>query len=118
MPGNFRGARTPSGEHAIPITAISDQLFHAFGQELIQLQRTVDADRIIAMKVEVGSFRIKVDIGDTDDDLAAPGATDVTAGAGSLQIIPSDGIVYFSRNEHMSIQGEGASDILTFWYLP
>jgi len=118
MTGNFRGARAPTGESAISVTALTDQLFHAFGQELIQLQRTNDDDRIIAVKVEVGSFRVKVGVGDTDDDLAAPTESDVVAGAGSLQLIPGDGILYFSRNEHMSLQGEGASDICTFWYLP
>ncbi len=118
--GNFRGARPPLGDRGVPVHAIDDQIYSIFGVELVVLNHVVGVDsrKVIALKVEVGSFRIKVGVGDTDDDLAVPTETDVASGNQSIQIIPGDGILYFSRNDNMSIQGEGASDILTYWLLP
>lgn len=119
MGGDFLGARKPH-DTGVPIHALSDQIFAAFGTELISLDRTgaeIGADKIMACKIEVGSFRFKVGFGDSDDDFAAPAETDVTAGNQSVQFAVADGIFYLSRNNIMSFQGEGASDIMTYWFL-
>jgi hypothetical protein len=114
--GNFRGARPPLGQ-GVPVTAIDDQIYAAFGTELVTL--TAPSGRgTIAMKVETGTFRLKNGAGDTDDDLAAPTATDVSAGNQSLQLKTTDGIVYMSMPDVLTVQGEAGSDILTFWFLP
>lgn len=117
--GSFQGARTPTGNTDIPTYAIDDQIYSIFGQELVVLQRNpADGRSRIAVKVEVGTFRMGVGVGDTDDDLAAPTETDVTAGGQTIQLKITDGIMVFSRNTHMKFQGEAGSDILTFWLLP
>lgn len=111
------GARIPD-DFKIIHHALDSQIFHIFGTELVTLQRSDGEARRMACKVEVGTFRFQAGVGDTDDNLAAPSATDVINGTGSVQFVVADGIFYLSRNNIMSIQGEGGSDILTFWFLP
>lgn len=113
---SFEGARIPD-DFKVPVHAIDSQIFHMFGVELITLARVTDEPRTMVCKVETGSFRIKIGVGDTDDALAAPTETDVENGGGSVQFVVTDGIFYLSRANVMSFQGEGASDILTFWFI-
>jgi hypothetical protein len=118
MGGNFLGARKPTG---ITVHALSDQIFAAFGTELVTLDRTganIGGDKIVACKIEVGSFRFKVGAGDSDDEMA-PVATpgDHVDGIQSVQFAVADGIFYLYRNNVMSVQGEGASDIMTYWFV-
>ncbi len=113
---SFEGARTPD-DTKVPVHAIDSQIFHMFGTELVTLQRADGAARTMVCKVEVGSFRVQVGVGDTDDNLDAPAATEVVNGTGSVQFVVTDGIFYLSRANLMSFQGEVASDIFTYWFI-
>ena len=117
--GEFLGARPPSAENAVRVTALDSQLFHAFGTELVTLQKTgLIARGIIACKVEVGAFRFRAGLIDSADNLTVPVAADHIVGDGSVLFAIADGVFYLSRPEFLVIQGTGASDILTYWFLP
>lgn len=114
--GDYKGAR-PAEHGAVPVHALNDQIYSIFGAELVVLSKAESDARLMAIKVEVGSFRFKVGIGDTDDNMAAPTETDVVNGLQSMQFVVADGIQYLSRNSEMTIQGESGSDILTYWFV-
>lgn len=112
--GSFVDARPEAENH--PVIVLEDTLRSAFGQELVTLQKPADR-RKIAFKVETGSFRMKPGVGDTDDSLAAPTAAD-HIGLSSIAFTTTDGVVVMQMPSVLTIQGVGASDILTYWFLP
>lgn len=114
--GDFNGARKPD-DTKVPVHALNDQIYSIFGQELVVLNKAEGGARTMVLKVEVGSFRFLVGAGDTDDNMAAPSETDVVAGGQSMQFVVADGIQYLSRPNQLAIQGEGGSDILTYWFI-
>lgn len=114
--GDFNSARPPD-DTKVPVHALTDQIYSIFGQEQVVLSKAAGQGRTMVFKVEVGTFRFKVGTGDTANDMAAPTETDVTAGAQSVQFAVADGLQYLSRPDELTIQGEGASDILTYWFI-
>lgn len=114
MLGDLNGARVIPQED-MPAIALNVEVLAVVGATQEELLRPEGA-RMLALKVESGTFRIKP--GQDTNPLAAPTATDLTVGGQSVALTPTDGIVVLSAPQILTVVGSAGGDILTFWWLP
>jgi len=113
-PLDLQGARKPAPED-LGALALSDQINTIVGDAQDVIARAGN-DRVLVLKVEAGSFRVRVGDLNTGFDLSPPGST-LEDGAQAVEIFVADGFVFLSAPDFLSVQGQSPTDRLAYYFL-